>query len=205
MRTTFFFAALLLVAALAALLIERHRNAEPSADVTRGTATLVGDSLNVGVEDYLPAALPHWKIVANDRVGRSTAEGIAELEAGRPPLSQYVIVSLGTNDSPDAAGVGRFRADVARVLKLIGPNRCVVWATIWRDGRPNVASNDILAAAAESNRRLRLVEWAAMVQANPDWLAADGLHGNETGYRERARAVAAATRSCAPAVNLTAQ
>ena len=52
---------------------------------------------------------------------------------------------------------------------------------------------------------VRLVEWAAMVRAHPDRLAGDGLHGNETGYRERARAVAAATNSCTPAVNLTAQ
>ena len=202
MRITFFFAALLLVAALAAVLVERHRNATPSAGQSRGTATLVGDSLNVGIERYLPDALPHWKVVANDRVGRTTDEGIAELEAGRPALSPYVVVSLGTNDTPDVPG---FRTDVARVLALIGPNRCVMWATIWRNGKPDDAFNDVLRAAAGSNHRLRLVEWAAMVRAHPDWLAGDGLHGNEAGYRERARAVAAATRSCTPAVNLTAQ
>ena len=202
MRTTFFFAALLVVAALAALLVERHRTATTSVAASRGTATLVGDSLNVGVERYVPAALPHWKIVTNDLVGRTTDEGIQELEAGRPPLSPYVIVSLGTNDPADVPG---FRADVTRVLRLIGPNRCIVWATIWRDGKPDDAFNEVLRAAAESNHRLRLVEWAAMVREHPDWLAGDGLHGNETGYRERARAVAAATRSCTPAVNLTAQ
>ena len=118
MRSTLFFAALLLVAALAALLVERHRSAPASAVVTRGTATLVGDSLNVGVERYLPDALPHWTIVANDRVGRTTDEGIAELEAHRPALSSHVVVSLGTNDPVDVAG---FRADVARVLELDRP------------------------------------------------------------------------------------
>ena len=141
MRTTFFFAALLLVAALAALLVERHRSAPASAVATPGTATLVGDSLNVGVERYLPDALPHWRIVANDRVGRTTDEGIAELEADRPALSSHVVVSLGTNDPADVPG---FRADVARVLELIGPSRCVVWATIWRNGKPDDAFNDVL-------------------------------------------------------------
>jgi lysophospholipase L1-like esterase len=202
MRTTFFFAALLLIAALAALLVERHRSSPASAVATRGTATLVGDSLNVGLERYLPGALPHWKIVANDLVGRTTDEGIAELQAGRPALSSYVVVSLGTNDPAD---VPAFRADVARILELIGPNRCVIWATIWRNGKPDDAANDVLRQAAAANHRLRLVEWAAMVRAHPDWLAGDRLHGNETGYRERARAVAAATTSCTPAVNLTAQ
>jgi lysophospholipase L1-like esterase len=202
MRSTLFFAALLLVAAMAALLVERHRRAPASAAVTRGATTLVGDSLNVGVERYLSNALPHWTIVANDRVGRTTDEGIAELEAHRTALASHVVVSLGTNDPVDVPG---FRADVARVLELIGPSRCVAWATIWRNGKPDDAFNDVLRAAADSNHRVRLVEWAAMVEQHPGWLAGDHLHGNETGYRERARAVAAATRSCTPAVNLTAQ
>jgi hypothetical protein len=196
MRSTSFFAVLLVAVALGVLFLVRLSD-KPAASASRGTVTLVGDSLNVGVERYLPDALPGWAIVANDRVGRSTPEGIAELEAGRPGLSSHVVVSLGTNDPPqDVTG---FRADVARVLELVGPNRCVVWATIWRDGAPNDAFNTVLRDAAGSNRRLRLVEWATMLQDHPEWLAADGLHGNETGYRERARAVAGAATGCAPA------
>jgi lysophospholipase L1-like esterase len=196
MRTTFFVAVLLVAVALAALVVVRKRD-EPATTVARGTVTLVGDSLNVGVERYLPAALPHWRIVANDRVGRSTSEGVAELAAGRPKLSSYVVISLGTNDLPNAV-VG-FRADVARILELIGRGRCVIWATIWRDGAPNEAFNAVLRDVAEANPRVRLVAWAEMIRVHPDWLAADGLHGSETGYRERARAVAEAARSCAPA------
>jgi hypothetical protein len=200
MRSTFLFAALLVVVAIVALVVVRNRD-EPGAVAARGTVTLVGDSLNVGVERYLPAALPGWKLVANDRVGRSTPEGIAELEAGRPVLSSHLVVSLGTNDPPGA--VAAFRSDVTRLLDLVGPNRCVVWATVWRDGAPNDAFNAVLRDAAATNSRVRLVEWAAMVQAHPDWLAGDGLHGNEVGYRERARAVAAATKGCVPAQTVT--
>lgn len=196
MRSTSFFAALLVAVALGALFLVRLSD-EPVSSASRGTVTLVGDSLNVGVERYLPDALPGWAVVANDQVGRSTPEAIAELEAGRPGLSSHVVVSLGTNDPP--AAVAAFRADVARVLELIGPNRCVVWATIWRDGAPSEAFNAVLRDAAEASRRVRLVEWASLVQDHPEWLAADGLHGNETGYRERARAVAEATTGCAPA------
>ena len=151
------------------------RTAEPP-----GTATLVGDSLNVGVERYIADTLPRWRILANDQVGRTTSEGIAELVAGRAALSPYLVVSLGTNDGHD---VEAFRAGVARVLKLAGPDRCVVWATIWRDGRPSDDFNDVLREAAEANKRLRLVAWAEMVEQRPELLAADGLHGNETGYR----------------------
>jgi lysophospholipase L1-like esterase len=200
MRSSRFFAVLLVAVALAVLVVVRFRT-DPSPASSSGTATLVGDSLNVGVEPYLSSALPHWRIVANDRVGRTTPEGIAELAGGRPALSSYVVVSLGTNDSPDA--VDGFRADVARVLKLAGPDRCVVWATIWRDGAPGEAFNQVLRDAAEASPRVRLVDWAGMVGQHPEWLAPDGLHGNETGYRERARAIAEAVRSCVPGQTLT--
>ena len=106
--------------------------------------TLVGDSLNVGIEPYLPAALPRWQIVANDRVGRTTPEGIAELEAGRPRLSS---TSSSASARTTRTDVAAFRADVARVLKLVGPDRCVIWATIWRDGAPSDAFNDVLREA----------------------------------------------------------
>lgn len=200
MRSTFFFAALLVAAALAALAVLRNRD-NPASAAAHGTVTLVGDSLNVGVERYLPAAMPGWKVVANDRVGRATPEGIAELEAGRPVLSSHVVVSLGTNDPPGA--VPAFRTDVARFLELVGPNRCVVWATIWRDGAPSDAFNAVLRDASGANHLLRLVEWAEMVRQHPDWLAADGLHGSELGYRERAEAVARAAKDCAPAQTVT--
>ena len=196
MRSTFPFAVLIVAVALGVVLVVRQRG-DAAAPAAVGTATLVGDSLNLGVEPYLADALPRWRIVANDRVGRSTSEGIAELEAGRPHLSSYVVVSLGTNDPP--AAVDAFRADVARVVRLVGPDRCLIWATIWRDGAPSDAFNDVLREAAEAHPALRLVAWAELIEIHPEWLAADGLHGNETGYRERARAVAEAARSCAPA------
>lgn len=201
MRSSFFFAALLIVVAIGALVVVRNPLSPGGATASRGTVTLLGDSLNVGIEPYVPDALPGWKMVTNDQVGRITPQGIAELEAGRPVLSNYVVVSLGTNDPPSE--VDAFRRDVARVLALVGPNRCVVWATIWRDERPNQAFNDVLRDAARVNRRVRLVEWAEMVEQHPELLAPDGLHGNEDGYRERARKVAAAVKSCAPAQSVT--
>lgn len=202
MRSSFFFATLLVVVALGALVFVRNPfHASPT--VSRGTVTLVGDSLNVGIERYLPDTLPEWKMVANDEVGRVTPQGIAELEAGRSTLSNYIVVSLGTNDPPTA--VAAFRKDVARFLDLVGPSRCVVWATIWRDRRPNDAFNEVLRDAARANQRVKLVEWAEMVERNPELLASDGLHGNEEGYLERAREVAAAVKSCAPAQSVTPQ
>lgn len=195
MRSSLLFALLLAAVAVVALLLARPDRGGP-ARATGGTVALVGDSLNVGVEPYLAEALPGFDVIANDRVGRQTREGIEEIEQGRARLAPHVVVSLGTNDPP--AEVDAFRDDVARVTSLVGPGRCLVWATIWREGAPNDAFNEILRDAAAANRRMRLVEWAEMVQAQPDLLAADRLHGSVTGYRERAGAIADAVRSCAP-------
>ena len=194
MRPTIVLVTLLIATAVAVLVVVRHRD-RPGGGAA-GAVALLGDSLNVGTEPFLSNELRKWRIVTDDRVGRTTREGIVELEAGRTELAPTVVVSLGTNDPPDA--VAAFRADVARLLRLAGPDRCVIWSTIWRDGRPNDAFNGVLREAEAANARVRLVDWAAMVQVHPEWLAADGLHGNEAGYRERARAVATAVRSCTP-------
>jgi lysophospholipase L1-like esterase len=198
MRSSALFALLLAAAAAVALLVARHVGDERAP--AGGTVALVGDSLNVGVEPYIGSALPGFEVIANDRVGRRTEEGIDEIEQGRARLAPHVVVSLGTNDPP--SDVGAFRAAVERVTELVGPGRCLVWATIWRDAAPNDALNRVLRDAAAANRRMRLVEWAEMVQAHPDWLAPDRLHGSDAGYRERARAIAAAVRDCAPARSL---
>lgn len=194
MRSTALVAALLAVAAVTAWLVLARQDAAPKA--TTGSVALLGDSLNVGVEPYLAEELRGVAIVADDRVGRRTDEGIAEVESGRARLAPHVVVSLGTNDLPE--GADAFRADVARLSRLIGPGRCLVWATIWRNGAPDEAFNSVLRDAAAANGRMRLVEWAAMVQAHPEWLAPDGLHANEAGYRKRAAAIAKAVRACAP-------
>lgn len=192
MRFIALLAALLGVAVAVLVVAGRDEGSESG----KGTVALVGDSLNVGVEPYLPGALRGWKVVANDQAGRQTEEGIVEIEQGRARLAPHVVVSLGTNDAPDA--VDTFREQVGRVTKLVGPNRCLVWATIWRDGAPSDAFNEVLHEAASANARMRVVEWAEMVRTHSDWLADDGLHGNATGYRKRAEAIAAAIRDCAP-------
>ena len=159
---------------------------------TTGSVSLIGDSLNVGIEPYLGAALPGWTIRAENEVGRATREGLAVLERDRASLGRVVVVSLGTNDPQDDAR--GFRSHVRRALELAG-RRCLVWATIWRDG-PGEALNEVLLQEARANRSLTLVEWDAMLAARPDWLAPDGMPATPAGYRARAEAVADAVRGC---------
>ena len=185
----------LAVALAAAAVVARERTpGHGAAPLPPSSVSLIGDSLNLGMEPVLQEALPRWTVHTDDVVGRGTATGLERLRAAGSSLALYVVVSLGTNDP--VSGVDAFRTDVAEALQIAGPRRCVVWATIHRDGSAYDSFNDVLRAAAKRNRNLRLVEWAQMIDKHTDWLAFDGIHGNPDGYAARADAVVAAMRSC---------
>jgi hypothetical protein len=184
--------ALALAAAVAVYLVRRSDDGRgaPAA----GAVTLVGDSLNVGIEPYLADELTGWRLDAHDRVGRPTDEGIAELRALGGALAPVVVVSLGTND-PDGSEHD-FRRLVDEALAIVGPRRCLVWATILRDGAERAGFDRVLRDARAENDNVRLVEWTRLVERDPTLLAADAVHGTPEGYARRAAETAQAVRSC---------
>lgn len=175
-------------AAIVAILVLRPAG-EPARET--GELALVGDSLNVGTLDYLGEVLPGWTVRSDSVVGRLTDDGLAALErlGGREP----VLISLGTNDPAEA--VEAFGEDVDRALRLAGPGRCVIWATIWRSDGPDEGYNDLLEQAA-ADHGLRLLRWDEMLAREPELLAPDGVHGSPEGYRARAEEAARLVRSC---------
>lgn len=193
MRTTL---VLLALAAAATLGVVMLLHDEKPSD-RHGSVSLVGDSLNVGVEPYLRSELEGWRVESDDRVGRPTAEGLEVLQAHAASLAPWVVVSLGTNDP--VGDVEEFGASVAKALALAGADRCVVWLTVHRDGEAYEPFNDVLRRQARDNDSLVLVDWAKLVRDDPTLLAADAVHGTETGYAKRASLVAKAVRSCSPA------
>jgi lysophospholipase L1-like esterase len=159
-----------------------------------GSVTLVGDSLNVGIEPELGKLLPGWQIDAHDRVGRATPEGIEELRDLDRRLAPVVVISLGTND-PDGSE-REFRRLVDEAIDVVGPHRCLVWATIVRDGAARTSFNHELEEARSEHRNVRLVDWATLVARSPELLAADAVHGTPEGYERRAEETADAIRGC---------
>ncbi len=185
---------LLLAAAGTAAFLAVGRNDVNTAATDTGALTLVGDSLNVGTDPYLREALPRWDIDAHDRVGRSTEEGLDVLRERRSSLAPVVVVSLGTNDAEGTEV--RFRELVGEAVALVGPNRCLVWATIVDDGAERTGFDDVLRDAAEANPNVRLVDWASLLAENEELLASDLVHGTPAGYARRAEATVDALRTC---------
>ena len=182
-------ARILFAAALASLSL-----AGCGGDSAVGTLTTVGDSLNVGVQPYLDEELGGWSIDHHDLGGRRTQEGIDELQSLGRDVGQVLVVSLGTNDFDGDSAT--FRRQVEEVVARAGPRRCVVWTTIWLGG-PH-AFNDVLRASATLHPNLQLVDWAAMVEQEPELLAADGVHATPDGYARRAEETAKVARRCLP-------
>lgn len=160
-----------------------------------GNVTTLGDSLNVGMEPYLDAELEGWHIARHNQNGRRVDEGITELRLLGREVAPVVIVSLGTNDFDSDNETFRQRLD--ELLELVGPRRCVIWATIWSNGPHDF--NDVLRNAARRHENLELADWAALVEEEPELLAADGIHGSPEGYARRAEQAASIARRCLPA------
>ncbi len=186
--------ALVLAVAITAAIVVARRVDDESRATTTGSVTLVGDSLNVGIEPYLAQELPGWHVDAHDTVGRATAEGVDELRARRRSLAPVVVVSLGTNDAEGSED--EFRQLVDRAIEIVGRGRCLVWATVVRDGAERTGFDRVLRDARAAHPNVHLVEWASLVSDDPSLLADDRVHGTPDGYARRAEETARAIRAC---------
>ena len=78
----------------------------------------------------------------------------------------------------------------------MGPRRCLLWATVVRAGAPRDGFNAVLEDARADHSNVRLVDWASLVDREPETLALDTVHGTPEGYARRAEETAAAVRRC---------
>lgn len=158
---------------------------------------VVGDSLGLFTQPYLERELPRWRTAARVRPAVRATDAVRLLRAHPGRLPTVIHVSLGTIDEPEK--VAAFRRSVRRVMRLVGPRRCVVWANIFRPARDGIGYegfNGVLERQAARRDNLRVVDWRAMVDANREWLLGDAVHVSAAGYRARARAVAREVRRC---------
>ena len=153
-----------------------------------------GDSLSVELGPGLRHRLGGWSVRISAQVGRHVLTGLSLMRQTR--LSPVVVFALGTNDY-DMPGWWH-RSQMDKAIRLAGPHRCVVLATVWGDGasRP-VFNNQVRSLARKYGpKRVQVMKWAEAVRDKKVRLV-DGTHPNSWGVR--AAMMASAIKSCAAA------
>lgn len=166
------------------------------ASSASASVLVVGDSLGVGTEPSLRAALPGLGVDADSRNGRTSAEGVAVLGERLRPEHETVVFDLGTNDGPTA--VGLTAGSLAAARELAG-ERCLVVATLNHPPRAGVsieAQNESIRRFVAETPGATLVDWHAAAQATRGALRPDGVHATGGGYALRGQLFAEAIRSC---------
>jgi hypothetical protein len=163
-----------------------------------------GDSLADGTKPYIPEELPHWRTRQDAEPNRGAASAAAALRSRGDHLAPVIHLSLGTVDDPRHPR--RFRRAVRGAMRAAGPERCVVWANIFRPapwGYPTwIRLNNVLTEEANKRDNLVIVDWYSAADRHHEWLDRhDATHVDERGYRRRAEMVAAAVRKCHARLN----
>jgi lysophospholipase L1-like esterase len=161
------------------------------------TLLVVGDSLTVGTAPYMHRHLRRWHIHQRVAISTQVTEGPGILRSYGRHLPRVVFVNLGTNGDPRATGV--FLHSLRRIMKIAGPRRCVVWASIVRPpvaGASYARLNSVLREQARKRRNLILFRWARLARRHPSWFGPDRVHVTATGYKVRARAMGKRIRKC---------
>jgi lysophospholipase L1-like esterase len=164
---------------------------------------VVGDSLAVGTQPYLPDLLADRNLVSDVQGGITTPQGMKLLRmALRTVAPRTVVFSLGSNDGPDPQ---RFADRVRRTLALLSPSTCIVWSTIIRPPRKGDYRrlNRVLHTIKKRDPRIVLVDWEHAVTDGAVFLP-DGLHADPDGYRYRSAMIADAVRGGCAAGAVTA-
>jgi lysophospholipase L1-like esterase len=167
-----------------------------STSTASASVLVVGDSLGVGTEPSLRAALPTLAIDADSRNGRTSPEGLAALREQLRPQHETVVFDLGTNDGPTAVGLTAGSLVAARELAA---GRCLVVATLNHPPRAGVsidAQNASIRRFVAEAPGAALVDWHAAAHATRGALRPDGVHATSAGYALRGQLFAEAVQSC---------
>lgn len=160
------------------------------ADNTKrdGGVLIIGDSLTVGSESDLRKKLKGAVVISQG--SEPTKWGVDQLEAQKGSLPGTVVMGFGTNDTPDEKA---FRKQVERALKIVGPDRHLVWINVWRT-HPTANTNElsglniVLEELAEEHPNMSIVDWAKMV-SDEEVTLGDNAHTDPAGYKKRADAI----------------
>ena len=163
---------------------------------------VVGDSVMLGAEAAVVAALAPVPVTVDAQQSRSLLGAVSLLQQHRPEMGDVVVVALGTNDGTDPTEFAR-RVDL--VMGALQGVPHVLWVNqrVFAPGRAQLDAE--LTAASGRYPNLRVLDWNAVVDANPATVGPDGIHLTDAGKAAMATLVAGAVRDAlAPPTTTTA-
>ena len=180
-------------AAVTALALAALAAAAPAApaQTTPRPVYVIGDSVMLGAQEAVVAALAPTPATVDAQESRSLLGAISLLQQHRAEMGDVVVVALGTNDGTDPVEFAH-RIDLAMGVLEGVPH--VLWVN-QRDFEPGRAElNAQLVAATARYPTLRVLDWNAVVDANPGDVGPDGIHLTEPGKAAMATLVADGVR-----------
>ena len=134
---------------------------------------LTGDSVILGIRSAIADIRP--LLVVNARVGRAAPELLEEMNRDlEKAAGSTVVMDLGNNDL-------LVEETVRAIFELVkeSPKVVVVNTAVPRPYRD--ANNELIARLAAEYSNVRVVDWNAISEGHPEYLAPDGVHLVPTG------------------------
>lgn len=173
----------------------------PTMAPNPAVAGLLGDSLLHQVRQAVRDQWGGGALVIESAPGLEAFDARHAIAGLRDNGVGTIGIVLGTNNARDGYEDRDLRVleGIARATSFA---TCQRWVTV-TETTPDVDFNEAartinagLAALAAERAGLELVDWAGAIAANPEWLAADGLHHTPEGQAALAGMLVEALREC---------
>lgn len=148
---------------------------------TKGSTTLVGDSVMLGPKSYLEENIPNLIVDAEgSRLLDSGPEVIDEM-ARQNELGEIVVIALGANSIRDP------EESLNKILDAIPKKKKVIFVTPYNGRDNSTAVAKAMRKIANKEKYITLMDWQKYAAKNPDFYkGTDGIHfyGHMDTYAE---------------------
>lgn len=106
------------------------------------------------------------------KTDRQVSDGAFDLQSTLDQIPGGILIQLGANG-------GASDADLDQIMRILGPDRTVVWATIQLPDDPSRytyedSTNAAIGQLAQRYPNVRILSWNGLSLTNPTWLNKDG-------------------------------
>jgi hypothetical protein len=148
---------------------------------------VIGDSVLLGAKEEVPAELEGWDVTMDAEGSRRLTQAIPDIEENGAD-ARVVVINLGNNYIPNEASPGgatTFAEQIDETMEALPDVDRVVWVTVAEVSDSRRAINEAIRDAADEYDNAVVLDWAAVVEANPgnEEIAGDALHLGAAGQQ----------------------